>query len=302
MNLSRRLSLLILLLILLSTIGCAPDTDIEIEDAVSADQPAATATPDGHPAAIQEAWEEGPHADTYALEKGPNTYCARCHSPANWDASAAIDPPPNCVSCKFAFEPEPRVAAGNPLVDEDDWQSIACDICHSVEDGVVQAQIAWYDRQTGYYETMSSSTELCSHCHRDTETLRHARQLGDEAHADFSCTDCHDAHSTVSGCGGTDCHEDVIAAREGQPAQGGSEHAGHTPEHAPIACVACHDAAGLEVGPLEGEGTWTTFRTVELLGRSSTESYQSHQLRLQVDCARCHFAGNPWGLSEEVDG
>lgn len=302
MNPSRWLFPIILSLALLAMAGCAPDTGAEPIAAESEVQPTRTVTPDPRLAAIQEAWEQGPHADTYALEKGPNTYCARCHSPANWDPAAVIDPPPNCVSCKFAFEPEPRIAAGNPLVDQAEWESITCGVCHRVEDGEVQPEMAWYDRQTGYYESVSSSTNLCSHCHRDTETLRHARLLGDKAHADFSCTDCHDAHDTTASCGGVDCHEDVIAAREGQEVQGEDEHKGHNTAHAEVACVACHDALGLEVGPLEGQAVWMTFRTVELLGRSSTEAYQSHQLRREVDCGRCHFAGNEWGLSEDVDG
>lgn len=291
-------SLLLFCIVALWVTGCAPDAINEPAPGESVVLPEVRATPDPQMAQIQQAWERGPHADTYALEKGPNTYCARCHSPANWDTEATIDPPPNCVSCKFAFEPEPRIAAGNPLVDEADWQSIDCAVCHPVEDGVVQAQIAWYDRQTGYYETVSSSAELCSQCHRDTETLRHARPLGDEAHADFDCTDCHDAHDTTASCGGTECHEEVIAAREGQTE---AEHKGHDAAHAAVACVACHDATGLEVGPLEDQAGWMTFRTVDLLGRSSTEAYQSHQLGLDVDCRRCHFAGNLWGLSEGVD-
>jgi hypothetical protein len=59
------------------------------------------------------AWENSTHAYTYALEKGPNTCCAGYHSPANWNPAATINEPPNCVSCKFPFETEPRVADGN---------------------------------------------------------------------------------------------------------------------------------------------------------------------------------------------
>jgi hypothetical protein len=77
---------------------------------------------------------------------------------------------------------------------------------------------------------------------------------------------------------------------------------GHGSVHIDVACVACHDASGLEVGPIEGKGQWKTFRTTELLGRSSREPYQSHNLQREVACDRCHYADNPWGLVAEVGG
>jgi len=238
--------------------------------------------------AFQLAWEDSPHARTYSLEKGPNTYCARCHSPANWDPAATIDPPPNCVSCKFAFEPEPRIAAGNPLVPEEDWESIGCEVCHrQVEDGVITGEIAWHDPVSGYYETVADSTALCSRCHRDTETLRHSRLVGEGAHAGFTCTDCHDAHSTATGCAEQGCH---------QPDEPEWQES-HDEHHETLACVACHDASGLQVGPLEDGIHWMTFRTTELLGRANTEPYQSHQLQKEVNCQRCHYDENPWGLN-----
>ncbi len=301
-----------------------------------------TATPTPNPKVVyaREAWERGPHSDTYALEKGPNTYCARCHSPANWDRSATIDPPPNCVSCKFPGEPEPRIAEGNPLVPEEEWESIDCAVCHRVDGGVVDPAIAWKDMETGYYETMRSSTELCTQCHRNTETLRHARPLGSGPHADFTCTDCHDPHDTSASCGDVGCHDstalplptplpehadqvnnsdctschnsvgdihmNILEERptkcmdcHGQLFAGNGNHKlrlGHSKFHADIACVACHDAAGLEVKPLEGEERWMTFRTTELLGRTQTEPYQSHQLTRSVDCSRCHAPTKSWGL------
>ena len=69
--------------------------------------------------------------------------------------------------------------------------------------------------------------------------------------------------------------------------------------HAPVAggaCVACHDASGLEVGPFEYLSEWVTFRSTEFFGQISTNPYKSHKVQLVVDCARCHFVDNPWGL------
>ena len=238
--------------------------------------------------AIQAAWKSSPHADTYDLSKGPNTYCARCHSPQNWDPAAVIDPPPNCVSCKFSFEQEMRYAAGNPLVAEQNWKDIGCETCHPVEESVVQADLAWLDGETGTRATVGSPTELCEFCHTDTETLRHRRNLGSAAHAGFTCVDCHDAHSTAASCTTVGCHPALDA---------GNPIPGHDDDHASVACVACHDAAGLAVEPVEGEAVWMTRRTTSLLGRETTQVYQSHSLQGPVDCARCHFDGNAWGLS-----
>jgi cytochrome c551/c552 len=68
-----------------------------------------------------------------------------------------------------------------------------------------------------------------------------------------------------------------------------------------VTCVACHDASGLDVGPVEGEDVWITFRTTELLGRANTEPYQSHALQRSVMCDRCHYPDNAWGLTALVE-
>lgn len=276
-----------LLLYAVSIIGCRPASGNEVSPS-----PPITLlpSPDATEAAIRSLWSDSPHANTYSLEKGPNTYCARCHAPGNWDPAATIDPPPNCVSCKFTFEAEPRVAQGNPLVPQDEWQNIGCDVCHRSENGVTLAEVAWLNQQTGYYETITTATQLCQKCHVDTATIRHQRDLGAAAHADYVCTDCHDPHTTRANC--LECHDDVITAAV--------PISGHDEAHAAVTCVACHDAAGLEAGPFESEQVWITFRTTLLLGRESTNPYQSHALQREVDCSRCHYAENPWLLSDSV--
>jgi hypothetical protein len=241
---------------------------------------------------IWDKWQKSAHAHTYDLHKGPNTYCAQCHAPRNWDPQAVIDPPPNCVSCKFEFEDEPRIAAGNPLVPPEEWRDIRCDNCHEMNEGLADPELAWWDQAAGQYVPVADASAQCAQCHTDTETIRHRRELGNEAHADFQCTDCHDAHSTAAGCSDSECHADLSPENHGEDVDG----SGHTA----VSCVACHDASGLEVAPLEDGGIWTTWRTTELLGRTTTKPYQSHALGLEVACRRCHFAGNPWNL-ELVD-
>jgi hypothetical protein len=239
------------------------------------------------------------------------------------------------------------------LVAESDWRSISCEVCHPGQGTAVTADLAWLEAATGRHEPVASTTALCEHCHTDTDVLRHRRDLGLSAHRGYTCTDCHDPHSTAADCTAAGCHPDVAArfriptpmplaaatstvpknhptlgfnmncatpgchastvlaagmetthlpAPAASPSSGLTlRAAGHDPVHARVACVACHDASRLEVGPLEAGGVWVTWRTTELLGRSSTESYQSHHLQRAVDCERCHFPGNVWGLAIPVE-
>lgn len=237
----------------------------------------------------QAKWESSPYADTYALEKGPNTYCAKCHAPANWDPATTIDRPPNCVSCKFPFEDSPRIAAGNPLVVESEWADIGCNVCHRVQDGVVESEIAWLDSATGYYESVADATALCEKCHLDNETLRHKRELSDGAHVDYLCTECHDAHDTQANC--IDCHQEAMSDPLGN-------HSQYDETHPSLTCVACHDGSGLQAQFIENQGVWVTFRTTDLMGRRSSKPYQSHVIQRTVNCQRCHYANNPWALDE----
>lgn len=294
----------ILFFILLTGTACQ-GSETPADEMIS---PVASSSPTADPADQSKQWDnwqKSPHAKTYDLGKGPNTYCSQCHSPRNWDPQAVIDPPPNCVSCKFAFEDEPRIAAGNPLVPINEWVDIRCDVCHQVDKGVADPLPVWWDQEAGQYVPVAGATEQCEKCHTDTETIRHRRELGDDAHADFECTECHDAHSVAASCANEACHAAVDAdnvTADAALAEAAEEAAitMHSAEHTAVDCIACHDASGLEVGPLEEGGRWTTWRTTELLGRTNTNPYQSHAVGLEVNCQRCHFEGNPWNL-EVVD-
>jgi hypothetical protein len=270
----------------------AEATSTQASPPTTTPSPVPTVTPPPTPTpanqAIITAYASGPHAALYDLGKGPNTYCARCHSPANWDPAATIGEQPNCVSCKFAFEDSPRIAESNPLIAPEDWNGIRCKDCHAAEDTLIQGDLVWTNMATGEHEVGMTVNTLCEKCHADTETLRHRRDLGDSAHLDYVCTDCHESHTMAASCTEAGCHPDAVAGASAVP--------GHDTDHAAVSCVACHDAAGLEVGPVEGSDTWAAFRTVELLGRSTTSPYQSHDLQRTVDCGRCHYSDNPWGL------
>ena len=257
-------------------------------------QPAPTPVPTPvDQTAIRTVWRASPHGNTYDLGKGPNTFCARCHSPRNWDPASKIDAAPNCVSCKFAFDPAPRHAPDNPLIAPDQWKDIGCEICHPVENGIASKQVAWLNTATGKSEPVANINDLCAKCHLDDDVLRHKIDLGNQAHKNDTCTTCHDPHSTKASCTASACHAKLFTP-DAKPI------VGHDAAHKSVACGACHDASGLKVGPQEGTAIWTTFRTTELLGRSTTAAFMSHNLQRKVDCARCHFPGNPWKIADSV--
>jgi predicted CXXCH cytochrome family protein len=330
-----------LLVFIIALCGCTSS-----EELTSAEQPPTVApSPPGDQLNYWQAWQDGPHSDTYDLESGPNTYCAKCHSPSNWDYTSTIDPPPNCVSCKFPSEAHPRLAEGNLLIAQEEWSNIDCSVCHRMENGVADPAYAWHDNVTGYYETMTTPTELCEKCHLDSETLKHKRVLNGDAHVDFVCTECHDAHKMSASC--DECHtvsmlelpkfipehQDVVTNQDCNDCHNGAYEShsivvqetgnddcmdcherlmgrkglapvqiGHSMVHATISCVACHDASNMEAGPLEGQAVWVVYRTTDGPFGPSTEPYQSHQLQLTVECDRCHFPGNSWGIIESADG
>jgi len=238
------------------------------------------------PAMIQAAWQSSPHADSFVLDaNGMNSTCARCHAPVNWLPSID-DMPESCFACKFEIEQPP------PLIPETDWVHIPCKVCH-IEDnkGNIQPEIAWLEiAQIGEYAEVGTTTELCQKCHSAIDLPEHeVVQLGG-AHAAYACTDCHDAHGTVANCGAAGCHEEVIEPATPIP--------GHDADHQAVSCVACHDAGGMQVGPNEEMGLWTTFVLPEAEGAAT--ALTSHNTVLEAPCERCHFSENPWGLSGNV--
>lgn len=272
-----------------------------------------TSTPEPTPLPDQAefiaAWEGSPHGNTYGEGKGPNTWCSRCHSPQNWDPESFIGPPPSCFSCKFPTDEEMRIAEGNPFIPEEEWVGIPCETCHRMENEVVTQGIAWLNPVSMEYEDVSTPNELCEKCHVTTvgtgnpvrSAVSHEIVLGGPAHLNYAgfidegkpptyCSDCHDPHTQQpKQC--EDCHKIDEAAHAG----GKYMAMGNT-----VSCMACHDASGAEVGPNPAEdsdGTWTTLLTE--VGRSgpTTSAIVSHSIQYVVECNRCHFEENPWGLN-----
>jgi hypothetical protein len=263
--------------------GHAPDLDVE--PGVSG-VPFATGTARDTDV-IQVAWEGSPHARTYVVDgSGENSTCARCHAPLNWVPSMD-DLPESCSTCKFEVSPPP------PVIAQSEWEDIECVVCHKVDKGKVEAGYAWLEfAAIEEYTDVSSTTELCDKCHLAGGVEGHFSVVVGGVHQAMDCTNCHDAHATTADCRATGCHEDVVFS--------GSAIATHDEAHAAVGCEACHDAAGLEVGPLEAGQGWTTFLRASQPGTEERIAFASHDLQSDVNCQRCHFEGNPWGLESTV--
>ena len=198
------------------------------------------------------------------------------------------DIPETCLTCKFEVKNPP------PLIAESEWEHISCNVCHEVDKkDNVKPEYAWLEiAQIGEYAEVATPTELCLKCHNEIDLPEHGvAQLGG-AHADYECTQCHDAHDTVASCAAVDCHDDVVTPAEPIP--------GHDEDHQSVACVACHDAGEMEVGPVEETGEWMTLIAVSPQGEAAVIPFTSHNTVLEAPCERCHFPGNPWGLTENL--
>lgn len=293
-----------IILLMLVVSGCQSPPEIVQVTVVVEPTAVPTETPEDQ-TEYHVAWESGPHS-TYDQGHGPNDWCARCHSPQNWNPEATVGRPPNCVSCKFPAQ-EMVVGDGNDLILEEDWKAIPCESCHVMENGFAM-ESAWLNPISMEYQEVSNSTELCEKCHVTTtgnafgSAVDHKITLGGSAHLNYGgfigeeapptyCVDCHDAHTTEpKQC--IDCHEDDIAT---------AEHAGgaYGVMKDTVTCMACHDASGADVGPHPDEDNdlWVTQLTVSSRGQVSTSAVVSHSIVYDVSCDRCHFEGNAWELT-----
>lgn len=240
--------------------------------------------PSALPLDLKQVWQKSKHANSFvASADGNNNDCSRCHAPMNWLPTSMNEIPVTCQSCKFNIStPKPIAKA--------DWKNVGCEQCHKTDKDGVTKQIAWldatiaqFDTNADPYQPVKSSTALCVMCHRDATKI----DLGKTAHASMGCTNCHDPHSTAATCTNSQCHTNAL-----KPAK---PIAGHDAAHANVTCVACHDANGWKAQPADNK-TWVTFRPTNSLGDPKPMPFTSHNLQKTVDCARCHFGGNPWNL------
>jgi hypothetical protein len=258
------------------------------EEPVEADQPEVEEVGTSDPQAILTNWGSSAHADTFILdEAGNNNTCARCHAPMVWLPSMD-DMPESCFACKFEVSDPP------PLISESDWVPIECIVCHEVDKkGNVNPEYTWLEiAQIEEYAEVASPTELCQKCHTESETPGHTFAHLGGAHTGYECTDCHDAHDTIASCSSSGCHEDVVNPETAIP--------GHDQDHVQVSCAACHDADTMTIDIDEQSGIWTTFAP-DPAGGEALIQYVSHNTVLEAPCERCHFANNPWDLTNEIE-
>lgn len=246
----------------------------------------------------QQEWQSSAHATAFVVDgEGQNNSCARCHSPREW-MPTLDDIPESCQACKFELAPPP------PFIEESAWQNVTCVMCHQEDKkGNLQPEVSWLEiPPLDEYASVETHSELCLKCH-DTEGIAEHGQVDvGSGHADMQCTECHSPHSTTATCVTGDCHAGVLSDTDETP--------GHDDDHKDVSCAACHDSAGWDVGPHPETGIWVTFgpwsyqETVDgevTVLDSGTTPFSSHDLGLEVNCERCHFSGNTWGLTESVE-
>jgi hypothetical protein len=279
----------VVLALLMGLAGCQSDSPhlpvqpTEVVNTNPGDQPS-----ENIPAVVDipASWAASPHAQTFvAGEGGKNSDCARCHAPVEF-IPTMDDLPESCFTCKFTVEPPP------PVIPEDAWTHINCQVCHQVNKrGEVEAGYAWLlIAAISEYEALESTSELCLKCHAGVDVTGHTAILVEGAHLAMACTDCHDPHSTSASCADSTCHA----------AASMTAMAGHDPQHEAIACATCHDNKDLEIDVTD-TGEWITFLTVDAGSEQVIRPFTSHDITRDVRCDRCHFPGNPWDIPEEVE-
>ena len=245
----------------------------------------------------QQEWEKSPHTSTFVVDdKNQNNTCARCHAPKNWMPTLE-DIPESCKACKFELEDPP------PFISENEWSGMTCLVCHEEDKkGVIQPEVMWLEIPAlEEYASVETYTDLCLKCHDTTNVPNHGEVSVGGDHAGMLCTDCHPPHSTITTCDSVDCHP---ADQAPDPIQG------HDDFHQNVSCAACHDSAGWDVGIDEESGVWITYSpwSQEIIiaeGDSIINSgmvpFASHDIVKAVNCDRCHFADNEWGLTADVE-
>lgn len=280
--------LIVLLVIALSACQPAGDPPASTSPVEGASQQPAEEESDAN--TIQADWESSPHAETYVVDANDeNNTCARCHAPVNWVPSMD-DLPSACFSCKFEIKDPP------PFIAETDWTPIECKVCHEVDrNNNVAPEFKWLEiAAIDEYADVESASALCQKCHIGADLPDHMPVEVAGVHETLLCTECHDAHSTSSSCTAAGCHDDWQA--------GDPPIVGHDSDHENVSCVACHDGGDLDVGPEENASEqWLTFVSYTMDGETTSAPFTSHNIQLEVSCERCHFAGNPWALSTDVE-
>jgi hypothetical protein len=317
-----------LLIILTGFVFAACTAGVESPEPTPSTQPTGTSVPEfSRQQEILAIWRRGPHSKISFKSEFAQPYCAKCHSPQDWDPAVNPDEAFACASAIVNLKNGVTGEHNNQFYDIATWHAIGCKTCHLIDvNGDINRDTVWIDQETGKVETISKSINLCTKCHTQTHDIDHSVDLGNDGlHSTFDCILCHDPHKTTATCSNGGCHKNVAndltllkdlvvepghetetahncagchflatqVAEEGQLTHIGVQ-------HSHLSCAACHDGSGMEVGPVENSNTWTTLQSVEWEGMTAKKAKFSHIITKEVDCTRCHFKGNPWELKTDV--
>jgi len=213
-------------------------------------------------------WNESTHKNA-----AQSVNCETCHGMSNEPIESGES---LCADCHLASGTAGEQAAPH--------QVLNCLDCHNA-----------------HSTTVSCSNSGCHADIRNTSDLPPATPIG--VHVDVGATEC----------GGPGCHVSATQAAQAPASI-------HGPAHASVACIACHAPGQAKIGRSEINGEWgivavepevdaalaysmlshqvelSTITSKMAFSRALAYSMLSHQVELQVDCARCHYEGNPWEL------
>jgi hypothetical protein len=238
-------------------------------------------------------WNQSAHARSLHMSGDNKQSCAKCKSPANYNASAS----------------------SSALIAAADWQGIQCRVCHnmhnvSYSNSTGGKPLAFYNSTAsslaGYpvYEAVPNATVLCENCHTGSS---HDSKYGG-THKDvvkFDCADCHanstfnnathlfEVKNTTSGATGCEVCHDATSAHSNFI---------EFSIHGIVTCEACHDntvaknssdfvvnvSVGMDAGLYKDTSTneWTTYK----VSHGSPATWPLHNISKSIDCNKCHGA------------
>jgi hypothetical protein len=241
---------------------------------------------------------------------------------------ASIDPPPAIYSSPT---PLPQVySTDDPMLESirTSFSSgrhagqFSCEDCHG-SSATIGKQLNWLDPADGHTDVVATPTELCLKCHSEQGSGIDTQSQIATAHTNQGCTGCHNAHTTQASCTDSGCHNDIqtifyaqIVRPEPHPTSGdpsaymcgGSAcHAlaeqitsapiHHQPIHNHVPCFVCHDGSGMTVLKKQDQ-SWITVPSLTSPAGTDGTPVVSHIISREVNCSKCHYNGNPWGLTE----
>jgi hypothetical protein len=257
----------------------------------------------------------------------PLILCALLLAACSQAPQASIDPPPPAVYSSPTPLPQ-EYSTDDPILEGirtlfssgPHAGSYSCENCHGTSERIGK-QLNWLNPTNGHTEVVSTPTELCLKCHPEQRSKSDSQSQVISPHADQDCTGCHNAHSTQASCTNSVCHTDIqtifyakIVRPEPHPTEGdpnsymcggtachtfakqiASAPIYHQPIHNHVPCYVCHDSIGMAVGKADDQ-TWFTVGQTDNGNSSSSHMVVSHSIGLEVECGKCHFVDNPWGL------